>query len=115
MKNIALLATVLTLFTFQVKAQSDNESNTKELEVTEEGKRLEATVICLDAIEAPTKYNAFAKQFISLANFPKKGKLSTSKLKENINTYFIANPNLIDKVISERKKAHDKLYGKRPY
>ncbi|MDF1673981.1 MAG: hypothetical protein P1U41_10770 [Vicingaceae bacterium] len=116
MRNFLLLVAFSSLFTIDLNAQSDNQTHNSELKITEDGKRLEATIICLDAIESPTKYNTFAKQFISHPNFPQKTKLITSeKLRENINNYFINHPNLIDKVRLERKKAHDKLYGKRPY
>lgn len=116
MRNILFLIAFSSLLVFNLQAQSDNQTNNPELEITEEGKRLEATLICLDAIEAATKYNNFAKQFISLPNFPQKTNLITSEeLRKNINNYFINHPNLIDKVRSARKKAHDNLYGKRPY
>lgn len=116
MRNILVLIAFSSILVINLQAQSDNQTNNPELEITEEGKRLEATLICLDAIEAPTKYNEFAKQFITLPSFPQKTNLITSeKLRKNINNYFINHPNLIDKVRLERKIAHDKLYGKRPY
>ena len=116
MKNILVLIVFAILSGFSAQAQSDSQSNNLELEITEEGKRLEATLICLDAIEVPTKYNAFAKQFISLANFPQKTTYKTNEeLRKAIDNYFVNHPNLIDKIRSERKKAHDKLYGERPY
>ena len=115
MSRILLLTTLLLAFGLSTNAQSDNQTNNPELQITEEGKRLEATIICLDAIDAPTKYNAFAQQFITLPNFPQKSVgLSSQALKENIYKYFKSHPNLIDKVRSERKKAHDILYGVRP-
>ena len=115
MSRILLLTIILLAFGLGTKAQSDNQIGNLELQITEEGKRLEATIICLDAIEAPTKYNAFAVQFITLPNFPQKApSLSSQSLKENIDKYFKSHPDLIDKVRSERKKAHDILYGARP-
>lgn len=71
MSRILLLTIILLAFGLNTKAQSDNQAGNPELHITEEGKRLEATIICLDAIDAPTKYNAFATPFISLPNFPK--------------------------------------------
>lgn len=116
MKKIVFLMILVALFGASTYAQSDNQPNNPELEITEDGKRLEATIICLDAIEAPTKYNAFAKQFITLPNFPQKTPtLSSENLRKNIDQYFKDHPELIDKVRDERKKAHDKLYGPRPY
>lgn len=117
MRNILFLIVFSSLLgNINLQAQSDNQTNNPELEISDDGKRLEATIICLDAIEVPTKYNEFAKQFISLPNFPQKTKLITSEeLKKNINDYFVNHPNLIDRVRLERKEAHDKLYGKRPY
>ena len=115
MNRILLLTIILLTFGLTTKAQSDNQTGNPELQITEEGKRLEATIICLDAIEAPTKYNAFASPFISLPNFPQKtASLSSQALKENIDKYFKSHSELIDKVRSERKKAHDILYGVRP-
>ena len=115
MKRILLLSLLLFAFGLNTKAQTDNQLGNPELQITEEGKRLEATIICLDAIEAPTKYNAFATPFITLPNFPQKlATLSSQALKENIDNYFKSHSELIDKVRSERKKAHDILYGVRP-
>ena len=116
MKNIILLIVFSSIIGTNLQAQSDNQVNNSELNISDDGRRLEATVVCLDAIEAPTKYNAFAKQYISLPNFPQKTNLISSEdLRKNINNYFIKHPVLIDKVRSERKKSHDELYGKRPY
>lgn len=104
------------LFSSLGYSQSTDDSNQKELKITEEGKLLEATVICLDAIESPTKYNSFANNIITLEGFPKKVAYNKSEdLKQAINNWFIENPIYIDKIRTERKKAHDKLYGKRPY
>lgn len=115
MERILLISLLLLAFGLNTKAQSDNESGNPELQITEEGKRLEATIICLDAIEAPTKYNAFANQFIILPNFPQNSQnLSSQSLKEQIDKYFKSNPELIDKIRAERKKAHDILYGVKP-
>lgn len=115
MERILLLTLLLFVFGLNTKAQADNQSGNPELQITQEGKCLEATIICLDAIEAPTKYNAFANQFITLLNFPKKSSdLTRQELKEKINQYFKSHSDLIDKVRSERKKSHDILYGVRP-
>jgi len=76
----------------------------------------EATVICIDAIEAPTKYNAFAKQFIDTPSFPKKSTTITKDdYKKEIESWLIENPTMIEKILTERKKSHDILYGPRPY
>lgn len=116
MKKHYLIGLLALIFSGLAFSQSDNVQNNPELEITLEGKRLEATLICLDALEAPTEYNEFANQFISLPNFPQKSStLSSQQLKENINDYFINHPELVDIVRSERKKAHDILYGTRPY
>lgn len=116
MKKYVLLGILAVSMTVYSNAQTaDDANNNSELTITEEGKRLEATIICLDAVESPTKYNEFAKQFTSLTNFPKKGTLSSDELKKNIDQWFKNNPSMIDKVREERKKAHDALYGSRPY
>lgn len=117
MKKIALIIFTILLNQMELVAQSsDNPLNKSELEITEEGKRLEAIIVCMDAIEAPTKYNEFAKSFISLPGFPKKTDFQTTeKLKEAIDAWFKKNVLVIDKVRLERKKAHDQLYGKRPF
>lgn len=116
MKKTILLSILLALFGTYSYAQSDNQTNNPELEITEDGKRLEATIACLDRLEAPTKYNAFAEEFVSLPNFPKKNSSTKSEqLKSEIDTFFKNNPQLIDKVRAARKEAHDELYGSRPY
>jgi len=115
MKKILIFIVTILFFQLALIAQTDNENNA-ELKITEAGKRLEATIICLDAIEAPTKYNDFAKSFINLPGFPKKTEFqSTEELKGAIDTWFKKNVLVIDKVRLERKKAHDQLYGKRPF
>ncbi|MDF1671974.1 MAG: hypothetical protein P1U41_00580 [Vicingaceae bacterium] len=116
MKKTLLFISAILLLHLVLDAQSDNNQNKLELEITEDGKRLEATVLCLDAIEAPTKYNEFAKRFINLPGFPKKTEFqSTEELKGAIDTWFKKNVSVIDKVRIERKKAHDQIYGKRPF
>ena len=110
-KSIFLLA-LLALIGNGIYAQSSDQNTS---EATPEQNRLEATIICLDAVEAPTKYNAFAKQFILAPGFPKKGLSSTEEYRKAINDWFKSNPLEVDKVLTERKKAHDKLYGPRPY
>lgn len=108
-----MLTVAVTVYSNAQSAADKN--NNSELAITEDGKRLEATIICLDAVEAPTKYNEFAKQFITLPSFPKKLNSSNEDLKKNIDNWFKNNPSMIDKVRTERKKAHDALYGPRPY
>ena len=111
-KYLSLVA-LLTLFATTVNAQSADQTS---IPTTQEEKLLEATIICLDAAEAPTKYNEFAYQFINTSSFPKKEiAVSENEYKTKIKDWLISNPMIIDKIISERKKAHDKLYGSRPY
>ena len=96
-----------------VKAQSPDQTTAP---ITKEQYRFEATIICLDAIEAPTKYNEFAKQFINQPSFPKEKKADSSdELKTQIDTWLKAHPSVVNQVLTERKKAHDILYGPRPY
>ena len=86
------------------------------LPVTQEQNRMEATIICLDAIEAPTKFNAFVKQFINKPSFPKKKTASSQNdYKKEIDILLIANPSMTNQILVERKKAHDILYGTRPH
>lgn len=116
MQKTLLLLLLLTFIGSFSYAQSDNQSNNPELEITEKGKRLEATIACLDRLEAPTKYNVFAEQFVTLPNFPKKNSsVKSEELKNKIDSFFKEHPSLIDEVRNARKKAHDKLYGPRPY
>jgi hypothetical protein len=109
-KNIFLLA-LATLFWGALSAQSTDQTT---LTITKEQQRLEATIICLDAIEAPTKYNEFAKPFITKSTFPKANN-SHDELKKDINDWLVEHPSEVNKILAERKKAHDILYGPRPY
>jgi len=113
MKKYLSLFVVLTLFGININAQSADQTT---LPVTHEEKLLEATIICLDAVEAPTIYNGFAKQFINIPSFPKKEKsISENEYKTKIKSWLLSNPLNIDKIVIARKKAHDQLYGYRPY
>jgi len=113
MRKIIFLAAFLTFVLSNISAQSNTDN---QLTITIEDKKVEATAICLDAIESPTKYNEFAKQFISLPNFPQKTNFITAKeLKIKIESWLLEHPKEIDKILLERKKAHDILYGPRPY
>ena len=104
---------LLTLFVTTANAQSADQTS---IPTSQEEKLLEATIICLDAAEAPTEYNEFVIQFITTTSFPKKEiAASEDEYKTKIKDWLISNPMIIDKIISERKKAHDKLYGSRPY
>lgn len=103
----------LTLLGNGIYAQSADQNPTS---ATPEQNRFEATLICLDAIEAPTKFNAFAKQFINSPSFPKKTNvIKQDEYKKEINAWLIANPTMTNKILIERKKSHDKLYGPRPH
>jgi len=113
MKKSIFLIVLLTLIGGHIYAQSTDQTK---LPVTEQQNRLEATVICLDAVEAPTKFNAFAKQFINKPSFPKRKTDSTQKdYKKEIDEWLIEHPSEVTKILTERKKAHDILYGPRPY
>ncbi len=112
MKNY-LIVILLVLIGSSTYAQSTTDPTSPS---TIKNDRLDATIICLDAVEAPTKYNDFAKQFINIPSFPKKtGKVSQDLYKKEINNWLIANPSVVGKILIERKKAHDILYGPRPY
>ena len=111
-KSIFLLA----LLAFVGKGLYAQSSDQNTSEATPEQNRFEATVICIDAVEAPTKYNAFAKEFINIPSFPKKTKENPKDaFKKAINAWLLANPTMAKKILMARKKAHDKLYGPRPY
>lgn len=113
MKKPTLLIALLALIGNSFYAQSDNQNTSPE---SPEGNRIEATIICLDAIEAPTIYNAFCEQFIQQKSFPKKTtSISLQDFKNEIENWLISNPENINKILAERKKAHDILYGPRPY
>ena len=62
MKKIYFLGILSLIFSATAFSQSDNVQNP----ITDEERLLEATIVCLDALEAPTKYNEFAKPFISM-------------------------------------------------
>ncbi|MCB0402777.1 MAG: hypothetical protein KDD41_11880 [Flavobacteriales bacterium] len=112
MKKIYFLGILSLIFSATAFSQSDNVQNP----ITDEERLLEATIVCLDALEAPTKYNEFAKPFISMPGFPQPSpSLSHDDLRNQINAYFVTHPELIDQVRKERKIAHDQLYGPRPY
>ncbi len=115
MKKSYLLTSLFVVLSVFSYAQSDQQVSNSELTITQDGKRLEATIVCLDALEAPTKYNEFAKQFTSMPNFPKNSSaITNAQLRSSIDTWFKNNPTVIDQVRSEQKKAHDILYGPRP-
>ena len=104
---------VMTLVGINSYAQSTDQAA---LPITTEQTRMEATIICLDAIEAPTKYNAFVKQFIDIPSFPKKTTNSSqNNYKKEIDAWLVTNPTLVNEILIERKKAHDILYGPRPH
>lgn len=108
--------TLLALIATYSYSQSDNVSNNPELQITKEGKRLEAVVSCLDAIEAPTKFNAYAKPFITLPDFPKNStSITREQLRKNIDQYFKDHPNLITEVREAARKANEKFYGPSTY
>ena len=105
--------TLLATICCKVNAQSTDQVTHN---VTFEEKKLEALVICMDAIEVPTKYNEFATQFINSPSFPKKETSeSQNEYKAKIDQWLKDNPTIVDEIMTERKKAHDKLYGPRPY
>ncbi|MBL4592714.1 MAG: hypothetical protein JKX68_02740 [Flavobacteriales bacterium] len=113
MKKSIFLLILLTIIGNGIYAQSADQNSST---ATPEQNRLEATIICLDAIEAPTKYNAFAKQFIDAPSLPKKtNTISQDGYRKEINDWLISNPLMVGKILTERKKAHDILYGPRPY
>jgi hypothetical protein len=111
MKKSIFLIAILALIGNGIYAQSSDQNTSP---ATPEQNRFEATIICLDAIKAPTKYNAFAKTFINQSSFPKSAK-SHDELKSLIDIWLKANPSTVNQILTERKKAHDILYGPRPY
>lgn len=116
MKRLILLGLLASIASMS-NAQSDNvQANHPELTITENQKRLEATVYCVDVQMEVAPHNEFALQFISLPNFPQKTSLITKEqLHVLIDKYFQEHPDVVDKVRTARKEAHDKLYGARPY
>ena len=110
---LGLLALLATNFSY---AQSDNVQNNPELTITEDQKRLEATVYCVDIQMEVAPHNEFARQFVSLPGFPQNSPtLTKEQLHTLVDQYFKDHAELVDQVRAERKKAHDKLYGHRPY
>ena len=115
MKKTFFLLVLLALIANVSMAQSDNNKNLTDYTFTE--KILDVTIICFDAIESPTKYNSFAKEFISVSNFPKRENgISDDDYKKFISEYLAKLPiSEIEKILSKRKQVHDILYGPRPY
>ena len=117
MKKTLLICALLALGISSATAQSDNvPAGYPELEITESQKRLEATVYCVDYLVEPAPHCEFAKEFVLLPGFPQllDGE-SKKELFVRVDLYFQTRPELVDKVRKERKIAHDKLYGPRPY
>jgi hypothetical protein len=109
-----LTTMVLTLLTVGAAYSQSTDQNPSV--ITQEEKRLEATIYCVDVQMEVAPHNEFALQFVSLPDFPRKSaELSKKELHVLVDEYFQNHPDLIDKVRAERKKAHDKLYGPRPY
>ena len=107
---------LLALIGNEAISQTTDPVNAQLSEYTPQEKLLDATIICLDAIEAPTKYNEFAKQFVNEVTFPKAStSISHDELQQSINDWLVTRPSTIEKILVERKKAHDILYGPRPY
>jgi len=109
--HLIIIGIFMLFFTYGSAQNSDAVS----LEITMEQKLLEATVICLDAVEAPTVYNEFAKPFIEKPSFPQKNANSELEFRNLITAWLKNNLPLVDEILVERKKAHDKIYGYRPY
>lgn len=112
MKFRLLIISIFVMFYHYSNAQN---ADAVSLEITIEEKLLEATIICLDAIEVPTENNEFAKQFITNPSFPQKQNNSELEFKILITNWLKENPLYLDEIIIARKKAHDKIYGLRPY
>ena len=66
-----------------------------------------------DAIDAKTKYNSYVKPYLQDVNFPKKGSLDEEKFDILLKKWINNNPIKINKLLADRKKSHDKLYGPR--
>ena len=106
---------MLGFFGSNINAQSSADQVSSST-YTQAEKLWDATIICWDAAEAPTKYNEFAKQFINAPTFPvKKTAAKEIEFQNEIKAWLATDPVLIEKVLVERKKAHDILYGPRPY
>ncbi len=97
-------------------SQTTDPANAQLSEYTTQEKLLDATIMCLDALLAPTKHNEWAKPFLAQDGFPQNVPGSSEEgLKQAILDWFKARPAVLENVLVERKKAHDKLYGTRPY
>lgn len=116
MKKGYLLLVFIALIGGVANAQtSDNNNAINDKQLTEEYELTEATAICMDAIYSPTKYNEYIKPFINSNSFPQKT-MSVSKedFKKLVFAYLKKQPVVVKNILSERKKAHKKLYGTRP-
>lgn len=81
---------------------------------SEESKTLELIAIFNDAIDAPTKYNAYVKPYLQETTFPSKATNSSKEIYNLLLEKWISdNPQKVKKLLADRQKAHDELYGPR--
>ena len=108
-----LVITLMTLTGSFAFGQSNSNSTTDVpvSTIDHNARLLEAIAIINDAITAPTKYNEYVTPFMDKKSFPKDSENFDSDLKQ----WFLTNPEILEELFIERKKAHTKLYGPRPY
>ena len=113
-KYISLLA-IIVLFECGVNAQFNKpeSSDYVKKEPNKAAKILELIAIFNDAIDAPTKYNAYVKPIMLTETFPKKQNHSKQQYNMDLEKWINDNPSIIDEFLVVRKKTHDELYGPR--
>jgi len=78
-----------------------------------DSKILEVIAIFNDAIDAPTKYNAYVSPFMADKSFPVKQNHTKKEYDSLLEDWISKNPETINKLFEARQEAHDKLYGPR--
>ena len=95
--------------TYAQEADSDN----IQLVTNKESNLLELIAIFNDAIDFPTKYNAYVKRYMQDATFPKKKISNKNNYDTLLKKWITENPSKIKKIIADRQKVHSELYGSR--
>jgi hypothetical protein len=112
-KYFSLLAIIFLGFGANAQTNMPQSSDDETKAPNKTAKNLELIAIFKDAIDVPTKYNAYVKPYISLKAFPKNKNYSKSQYDSYIEKWINDNPSIIDEFIVVRKKAHEELYGPR--
>ena len=111
-KNLLILGFLIGIGTClfaQSNAPSDQTINTN----NKKAQTLELIAIFNDAIDVPTKYNAYVKPYLQDVTFPKKQNATKQEYDNLLEEWIVENPTKIKKLLADRQKAHNELYGPR--